>query len=278
MYLAELRGKLSRANENSEDILTSNVFSFLKYADRALFLGAFLRSLGMDVSPNEALRAEFRFWPRFTDGTEPDVVIEVGNNYALFEAKYLSGFGQGTEAKSHQLLREIEGGMCEAQSLGKDFHLIAITADYTRCAGVFDCIPLDILSKCHWTNWQQVALMVDAILQDNLPMARETRAFAEDLLDLLRRKNLRAFAGTRLLERFASLSVSENTLFFDAAKADYRGAFIGFLRSLEGAALIGDAPHTVFFKGSASFFWEQLATAGHIGACEGHIFYGGYDG
>ena len=29
MYLAEIRGKLSKDNENREDILTSNVFSFL---------------------------------------------------------------------------------------------------------------------------------------------------------------------------------------------------------------------------------------------------------
>ena len=38
MYLAEIHGKLSMENENKEDILTSNVFSFFKYANRGNIL------------------------------------------------------------------------------------------------------------------------------------------------------------------------------------------------------------------------------------------------
>lgn len=41
MYMAELRGKLSEKAEKQEDILTSNVFSFFKYANRQIFLVKF---------------------------------------------------------------------------------------------------------------------------------------------------------------------------------------------------------------------------------------------
>ena len=55
MYLAEIHGKLSRQNENMEDILTSNVFSFFKYTARQIFLFAFLQELRLDVTPEDAL-------------------------------------------------------------------------------------------------------------------------------------------------------------------------------------------------------------------------------
>ena len=37
MYLAELHGKLSSKVQKMEDVLTSNVFSFLKYSEREVF-------------------------------------------------------------------------------------------------------------------------------------------------------------------------------------------------------------------------------------------------
>lgn len=69
MYVAELRGKLSRRLESQEDILTSNVFSFFKYANRQVFLKRFLAELGIQVSDEDAENAEFAFWPRYADGT-----------------------------------------------------------------------------------------------------------------------------------------------------------------------------------------------------------------
>lgn len=104
MYLAELHGKLSskfdgknnslHSIERMEDILTSNVFSFFKYSSRDIFLKEYLNSLEFQVSEKEAKEAEFRFWPNYEDGTEPDLVIIVGKYYILFEAKYYSGFGK----------------------------------------------------------------------------------------------------------------------------------------------------------------------------------------
>jgi hypothetical protein len=78
MYLAELRGKLSSRVERMEDILTSNVFSFFKYSNRDIFLKGYLNELGFIVSDKEEEEAEFKFWPVFDDGAEPDLVIIVG--------------------------------------------------------------------------------------------------------------------------------------------------------------------------------------------------------
>ena len=94
MYLAELRGKLSSRVERMEDVLTSNVFSFFKYSSRDIFLKKYLNELGFNVSDREAEEAEFRFWPVFEEGTEPDLVIIVGDYYLLIEAKYFRIWGK----------------------------------------------------------------------------------------------------------------------------------------------------------------------------------------
>ena len=129
MYLAELRGKLSSRLERSEDILTSNVFSFFKYADHNIFLKSLLEMLNIDISNANLEDAEFHFWPRYADNTEPDLVIIVGNHYLLFEAKYLSSFEWIENKELSQLNREIRGGLFESKALNKEFHLIAVTAE-----------------------------------------------------------------------------------------------------------------------------------------------------
>ena len=78
MYLAELHGKLSPKLERMEDVLTSNVFSFFKYSAREVFLKGYLEMLGFGVSEQEAGAAEFLFWHRFEDNTEPDLIIRLG--------------------------------------------------------------------------------------------------------------------------------------------------------------------------------------------------------
>ena len=75
MLSAELRGKLPRGIRNLEDVLTSYVFNFLQYSSRPIFLGRFLHDLAVGVSEADLEAAEFRFWPTFPDGTEPDLVI-----------------------------------------------------------------------------------------------------------------------------------------------------------------------------------------------------------
>ena len=91
MIIAELNGKIPSKLEDKEDILTSNIFSFLKYSSRRL-LKDYLSLLGIDVTLNDSKNAEFIFWPKYDDRTEPDLVIVCGDNYILFEAKLYSDF------------------------------------------------------------------------------------------------------------------------------------------------------------------------------------------
>ena len=87
--------------------------------------------LKLPVSAEDAVKAEFRFWPSFTDGTQPDLVVIVGTYYLLIEAKYHSGFSEETlNCKKHQLVREIEGGAYEAKDINKSFRIIVVTGDY----------------------------------------------------------------------------------------------------------------------------------------------------
>ena len=155
MYLAELHGKLSSRIEGMEDVLTSNVFSFLKYSTRKLFLKGYLGRLGFAVSDRQADDAEFLFWPRLEEETEPDLVIIVGNYYILVEAKYFSGFAEGTKKTKAQLLREIDEGRLDAKNYGKDFNIV-IERD------------LDILIA-HQTLLHEIIHTIENIHDMNLP-------------------------------------------------------------------------------------------------------------
>ena len=251
MYLAELRGKLSSRVERMEDILTSNVFSFFKYSNRDIFLRNYLNELKFKVSTKEAEEAEFKFWPVFEDGTEPDLVIIVGEYYLLIEAKYFSGFGEKTETTDDQLKREIKGGQLEAFSYGKEFYLIAITADYYFKKDKFKAILPRYKSYFKWTNWQCIASFLDNILSSNPNIKGSEWDFCQDLYRLLDKKNLRSFQNITyngpLLEDYSSI-------FFDAKTAKLRGDFIGFTDSLSLAKGLKLVRETVFFSSTKRIF------------------------
>ena len=244
MYLAEIHGKLSGENENKEDILTSNVFSFFKYTNRGAFFYPFLRVLGFDVSVEDCKQAEFIFWPTYPDRTEPDLVILVGRYYLLVEDKYLSGFGQETSKLKHQLEREAKGGLPEANSLGREFKILAITADYHRPPGIFDSIPTYLKNDTKWINWQSIAFLIYKILKIATNLPSETKLFASDLYDLFIKKNLRNFEGMNALPDIHLSKYAE--LFFRASSAQYRGDFIGFILALEGYPPIAKLRTNIF--------------------------------
>ncbi|MCK4819566.1 hypothetical protein KA005_27610 [bacterium] len=254
MYIAELRGKLSREQENKEDILTSNVFSFLKYAPRETFLIEYINSLGIPVSKEDSFRAKFLFWTTFRDLTEPDVVIVIGDYYLLFEAKLLLGFGEETEFSSAQLFREIEGGLAEADNVKKNFKLIAITSDYFQPVGLFKKIPAEYHQYLLWTNWQHFTFLLSSVLESRSDLSTETRLFGQDLYSLLDKKRLRRFEGCR------ALAVKEypfrpfETIFFSEETAKYRGDFIGFLNALPNNAKIIKAKDILFYSTNRRFF------------------------
>lgn len=242
MYIAELRGKLSSQVECMEDILTSNVFSFFKYANRRTFLKPFLKDLGFEISQEEAGKAEFEFWPSYQDGTEPDVVIIVGNYYILFEAKYFSDFGE------NQLNREAERGRLAAENLGKQFCLVAITADYSEPREKFLKICKFINFK--WINWHFVASYLEKKLQQRIP----DRSFAEDLYSLLIQKRLRFFDG--FLKPYKKKLIKEYKFaFFDYITAKYRGEFIGFSEVFAYWKKHLEKHKTLFYETNRKYSW-----------------------
>ena len=227
MYAAELRGKLSASQERSEDILTSNVFSFFKYAKRSVYLSKFLSLIGVGLSDEELQEVEFVFWPTYEDGTEPDVVLLARDHYLLFESKYHSGFGAESEEREAQIPRELDAGRKDAKARDKAvFNMIAIT-DHP-------CYPSDSIPAGHqdevvWTNWQSVSeILLDVLEKKDTP----NHLLAQDLYDLLVKKRLRGFLSfDRLSGIYASRQFEE--IFFSAASSSFRGQFIGFHQALE---------------------------------------------
>ena len=256
MYLAEIHGKLSRDNENKEDILTSNVFSFFKYAPRQIFLRNLLKELGIDVSDKEAKEAEFNFWPKFKDKTEPDLVLLVGDYYLLIEAKYLSGFGEKTAKRESQLLREIEGGSFEARNLGLKFKVIAMTADYVEKEATFNEIPQKFRDDFIWRNWQKVNSLITGIVETGTVMDPETKLLAMDLVSLLSGKGLRSFQRLGILEGTKKVRCFD-AVFFMAKTALRRGSFIGYTEALSSKARINRYKDPIYFKKGVLLFQKH---------------------
>jgi hypothetical protein len=248
MYLAELHGKLSSRLETAEDILTSNVFSFFKYSNRAVFLHQYLRALHFDVSVDDVNNAEFLFWPRFDENTEPDLVIRVGDHYVLFEAKYRSGFGEASGTSDAQLVREIKGGMLEAGNDNRRFSLIGITADYFFKPDKFTCILPEHRAVFQWTNWQRVTAIIHSILEGNDRLDNHERLFAQDLYDLLCKRNLREYGGVQAFANSRYQAATFDVVFFDATTAAFRGDFVGFSKSLSYEIRLTLPPRSIFLN------------------------------
>lgn len=262
MYLAELHGKVPTHLENSEDLLTSNVFSFFKYADRSVYLKSLLQLLEIPASPEDLERAEFFFWVTYDEGTEPDLVMIVGNHYLLFEAKHMSDF-DSSPGRKHQLLREIEGGLNEAKSLGKEFMLVAITSDYVFQGHKFQEIQKDYLGQFKWMNWQAVALMLLTLLEKH-ESALPAFLFAKDLYSLLEKKRLRSFRPFTDILGIYRGSLPDR-IFFSAESAQFRGKFIGFSKALSTTSKVERLRGTLFYSKT---YFSKLAFNYNVSQCE----------
>lgn len=254
MYLAEIHGKLSRENENKEDILTSNVFSFFKYANREVFLFQLMKLIGLDVTIEDAQHAEFTFWPTYPDKTEPDLIILIGGYYLLIEAKYHSGFGNETPLIRHQLTREINGGLLEAQNLDKKFMLIVVTGDNYFKREVRASVSEHHQKYLKWVNWQTIAYFIDDLLRNTPEMSLVTKLLAEDLYKLLLKKRLRNYEGVKVLSKIHEIKVCHEAVFFQAKTATYRGDFIGFLSALDINMILKPPPGILFFENKHLLF------------------------
>ena len=191
MIMAELKGKAARVSQ-SEDVLTSNVFGTLKNIDRKLGLKGFLQLLQIDLDEEELEKADFSFWEKFKDGTEPDVIIRTPSHFILIEAKYLSALA------SEQLEREFKGGKTVARREKRRFCLVAVTSGFAMpdLLKTFrgSLSRKEDKGRVKWTSWQEIARMVQDIT-DLSDVDVVSKRCAVDLWDLLDEKNLVGFRG-----------------------------------------------------------------------------------
>lgn len=268
MYQAELKGKLPPSASGREDLLTSNVFSFLKYADRTVYLGEFLGQLAqLDIPAAELPAVSFHFWPCLDDGTQPDVVIESETHYILVEAKYHSGVGEEEGNPAGQLVRECEAGAMEATNRGKIFNLLLITDDPIQPNRLFSHMPPRHRGCATWTNWQSVARLLLEQLE-TAATAAPNYLFAQDLYDLLDHKHLRGFITFARLADTPIVPVTRE-VFFAAATANFRGDFIGIVPALSVLASVKAQSSTLFFTTDSPFILPIITGP----LFTGHIFY-----
>ena len=147
--MALLKGKLSREQENMEDILTSNVFGLFRYLspDEGLLPFLALAEEGDRRRPLATLpaasTAEYQFWPGYRERDcifcEPDVLIRITEptgkrHIVLVEAKFHSGKSSEEDDQSiapyDQLAREWDNLVCLAEDEGASAWLVYLTADY----------------------------------------------------------------------------------------------------------------------------------------------------
>lgn len=229
MIIAELNGKIPSRLNDVEDILTSNVFSFFKYADRQLFKD-YLSALGIEVTLNDSKNAEFVFWPSYEDRTEPDLIVVCGKYYLLFEAKLYSDFSPKTATTNSQIEREIAMGKMTAENLGKEFIYLALTAEYYKNRNKFKKYENHEF-RFIWTNWQFISNFLDRKLEND--KIKRDKEFASDLFSLLVKKRLRSFEGIKNLKIKSEIKFNDN-IFYNVSTSKFKGEFTGFMENLQG--------------------------------------------
>jgi len=228
MIIAELNGKLPSKLKDSEDILTSNVFSFFKYSNRNWFKD-YLSEIGIEISLGESEKAEFIFWPNYEDRTQPDLVVVCGKYYLLFEAKLNSDFSPKSTNSDSQIEREISMGKMSAENLYKEFVYIALTAEYYKNKTKYEKYENDKLIFI-WTNWQVISSFIENKLEnENL---NHDKQFADDLFTLLVKKRLRSFKGLTKI-RIQNKVEYKKMIFYNMKTSKFKGEFTGFLPNLQ---------------------------------------------
>lgn len=216
MLQAQLEGKLTREEEDMEDLLTSNVFGVIKYLpleDGLRPILACCSDLDGNV-PTNALKAiesvdgmpKYEFWPRMQETEcrecEPDVIITIplANNrkiIVLVEAKYLSGksseAGEGA-APDDQVAREWDNLRRRTIQENATPILLYVTADlgYPRESIESSCEEYrhkrrqDM--KVYWVSWRKLPSLFSSTKHEIL----------KDLVKVLKRQGLTFFEGVTI--------------------------------------------------------------------------------
>jgi hypothetical protein len=211
---AILRGKLSRDNEQIEDILTSNVFGLLKYSVTAPLLKFLSLARTPDgtvplervASYGDKVQINWEFWPYWSIGgclpCEPDVVLTLrvagqAPTLVLIEAKLNSGksrLADDAKVPVDQLAREWDNLLAQAQDIEAQPVLVYLTGHFSMPR--FEIREseqeyIEMRGSCPiiaWLSWR-----------DLLPILRrhQENGILDDLVALLERMDLTYFQGIR---------------------------------------------------------------------------------
>lgn len=220
MLEAFLGGKLSRSQENIEDLLTSTVFGSIRREDASLGLLPILK-IATDICGNkpieniESLSADYNsylFWPFWEEqngiaSCEPDLVIRINvpgrkNILLLIEVKYhsaLSSWSDGSDIVTNQLAKE---WLHISQKAGDDHMpwLIFLTSDFYAPRQEVEDALSEIQNKYNevenittpnisWLSWRQLSELFITKYDDDIPPS------LRDVSILLQRLGLTYFHG-----------------------------------------------------------------------------------
>lgn len=197
MLAAELGGKfrseLLADPDRFEDTLTSAVFGALQYLPRDQLLLPLLRATfpALAWAAEDVREADFEFWPRFDEETEPDVVIRAGSRLVVVEAKFGSGFGRA------QLRREWDGAARKADARGRTTVLLwAVTAVWGDEPAELAALRADLrangtadaAAKIVHSTWHGIGKAIEAAQGD---LDRAAGALARDVLRVMEKRGVR---------------------------------------------------------------------------------------
>lgn len=209
MLAAQLHSKLSRAEEDLEDLLTSNVFGVLKYADDAELVRALLESVRFEPPcsfPPAFFAYAIEFWPTLAEESgsscEPDVLLRLsGSEVGLvaIEAKFRSGKSSMATTEGplgDQLAREWAALVRHGAEQGippQRLAVVYLTAGFAfpeaEIAEATDEIEAKLRSgasaRIGWTSWTALAALIE----------KRNEPILVDLHAVLKRLGLTRFAG-----------------------------------------------------------------------------------
>ncbi|WP_336031006.1 hypothetical protein [Geodermatophilus sp. FMUSA9-8] len=209
--LAELRGKLdpegSTAVDRSEDLLTDAVFGAFRHLPRRATV-ALLATVGVAVTAKDAELGRVELWPRMPitrwPGVliEPDVVVVVGKQPVVFEAKLHSPFHSYHDPKApaagpiHQLAGQYAA--VREWAAGEKLHppiVVAVTAPSAppeqdlreAIAGARHLHPDTAGDTFRWLPWYRIATVLEGLER----LQVHERTHVEDVLAFMDRRGVR---------------------------------------------------------------------------------------
>lgn len=190
MFVAQIHHKLTRQEEDKEDLLTSNVFGLWRYLRPPVGLTQFLNTAkGINGEyfyiPSEIEINELQFWPSMQEanakGAEADVLMQLSSSnqrkwLILIESKYLSGKSSladdTIEQPNDQLAREMHNLRIMASRKGiSEYAVIYVTADtLIPSTDILEAVE-ELTSKTgkgdqerfYWTTWRHIPDIISSI-------------------------------------------------------------------------------------------------------------------